>query len=181
MHLENGKDLVGLKVKGYDQMLLRSPKQFLAELRNSALIGANVTSLNHPMVGVVRRGLVGGVVFGEVDFHKAGSSYVIDEGHPSITDKNNANYGKVKVGDQLTREKDGFYADGLLSYQLNERAETILVNAVVANSIADEFDAMFTTTEAAPSAEAEVDFAEVEVEAAPAAPATTTRAARRGK
>ena len=143
-----GKELVGIRVQGVEQMLIRSPKQFLAELRNSALIDANVQSTNSAMIGVIRRGLMGGIVFGEVDFFKAGSTFTIDENHPAITDKANTNFGKYKVGDLINREKDGFYADGLLSYQLNQRSETMLVNAVISAQLALEAENFFSDSSA---------------------------------
>lgn len=182
---KDGNVLVGIQVKGYERMLIRTPKQFLAELKNCALIGQNINDINHPVVLSVRRGLMGGIVAGKLDYHKAGSFYLVPADSPAITDKTHRLYGKVAIGDPVEREAEGFYADDLLKYMLNERSERLFNDSAQALTVSDLFDSLFDTApdEVADTADVEpiaeaIDEAELEAIEAQAEPA---KAGKRGK
>lgn len=128
----NDHSAVLITVQGVAEKIYRTSAQFLAELKGSNLIQSGVT-LNSPVIPVVLRGLSGGIVYGNVDYHKAGTTYVIEAEHPALTDSNHRLYGSVVEGDKVEREKSGFYVErgNLLSFKataaFENRMDTIVL------------------------------------------------------
>jgi len=57
---------------------------------------------------------------GDIITYKAGDEYEITAQHPSITDKSHPDFGKTKVGDTKTADKDGSRIEGFLFIPLTE-------------------------------------------------------------
>jgi len=118
-------NVVAIRTNG-NPAILRSYDQFLIDLRESFLVGDNVTSMNDPEILEVLADLQGGSVRGNVTFHKKGDTYVLTEESPAITNANHRLYGKVQVGDKLEAENDGArVTDGFLTLKREATAQVI--------------------------------------------------------
>jgi hypothetical protein len=140
----NDQTAVLVTVQGVKEKIYRTIGQFMAELRSSNLIGANI-GLNSPLMPVILRGLQGGIVYGELAYHKAGSTYTISAEHPALTNPSHRLYGSVKEGDEVQREANGFYVENgnLLSFKATAAFENQMLQATVAASFAQEADSFF--------------------------------------
>lgn len=133
-NVKTGNKFFALKVEGIDQNIVRSVKAFLTDLRNSALIGDDVTDVNDARVLKLRRNLKNGVLSGDMEIYKAGSHYIADENSSAVRNE------IAKPGDVLVREKDGVRVDGFLDFTVNART---LLNQEIAESVANTVSGMF--------------------------------------
>ena len=119
----NGKvyDLVIIRL-GNAPAIVRNKSQFLIDLQESALIGKNVTSLNHPLALDVIKDLKEDwfTVRGEIKSVKAGEMWTVTENSIVVKDKNHPKYGTVVAGDSLPYEKDAtIVTEGFLNISVN--------------------------------------------------------------
>jgi len=94
----------------------RSLNAFAQDLHNSGhLVGAaspsEIKTDAHPAISRAKRVFVGGYLTGNWEFYAAGSTYVIEDGHPALTDKAHPLFGKVRVGSEVARKRDSFVVD----------------------------------------------------------------------
>lgn len=109
--------------------VIRRPKEFLQDLKNSDIIDSTVTSINHPSVKDARKALKGGRLSGDVSFLKKGDTWTVTENSRCITDSNHPEFGKRKVGDNVPATRDqSFVGEGFLD--LTESMQYIQINAV---------------------------------------------------
>lgn len=121
----NPINVVAIRVEG-KPAILRSFNQFLTDLKESFLISDTVTSMSDPEVLDVLADLQGGVVRGNIAFHKAGDEYTIDENHNALTNENHKLYGKVVMGQKVKAEKDGArVTEGFLTLKREITAQAI--------------------------------------------------------
>jgi len=119
-------NVVAIRVGANKPAILRSYDQFLIDLRESFLIGDNVTSMNDQEVLEVLADLQGGTVSGSIHFHKQGDEYEVTEDSPAMTNPNHRLYGKVSVGDKLKAERDGArILEGFLTLKREATAQVI--------------------------------------------------------
>lgn len=107
------KPIVVFQLAGHPDVA-RNPKQALIDLQNSGR-ALNVTSVTDVNFVKALHNTVGATLSGDLRVFKAGDEYTVTEGHPALTDKNHALYGKVKLGEKLRAEGDGVYVEGFLS------------------------------------------------------------------
>ena len=125
--------------------IVRRPKEFLQDLKNSFLIDDNVVSISHPQVRDAIRGLRAGTVSGEIQYVTKGDKWVVTENSKCVTDPNHPKYGTVEVGATLEVERDGArVADGFLELEQSMQQQAINANAKayanVMASLAGAFD-----------------------------------------
>ncbi len=111
--------------------VFRYPKQALIDMQNSGrALDIHPTALDRGIDGLSpadRQNYITALLdctnaqlTGDIISYKAGDDYEITAQHPSITDKNHTDYGKVKVGDKKQAEKDGNRVEGFLFIPLTE-------------------------------------------------------------
>ncbi len=111
--------------------LFRYPKQALIDLQNSGralnlspnCLDRGLSALNPYERNDFQTALIecaNAQLTGDIITYKAGDEYEITAQHPSITDKSHADYGKTKIGDKKTADKDGNRIEGFLFIPLTE-------------------------------------------------------------
>lgn len=118
-----GVDLVALVLSNGKPDVVRSPKEFINDLKGSFLIDESVNSMKHPSVTRCLRNLRGGMLEGDLKYAKAGETWTVTENSQVIKNKNAKGFGKYAVGDEKEYEKDAtIVQDGFLTLELNEKA-----------------------------------------------------------
>ena len=158
--------IIVLDIVGQEQGIPRTPKQFLLDLQDSHLIPSNIKDINNPMVQDAMIDLKGGTVSGNVEFFKAGSKYKAHENSSVITNPEHPLYGKVKLGQEVEREKDGSRVEGFLSLDRSFVAKQTRANASALS--AQMMEALGGATPQATTNHAEVVAEEVELPEEPA-------------
>lgn len=115
---------------GNDTAIVRKPKEFLQDLKNSFLIGDNVMNIKHPEVRQAMKGLRGGIVEGNIEYSKKGDAWTVTEDSLCITDPNHPDYGTAAVGDKRELERDqARIVDGFLELEQNMKFQAMMMNA----------------------------------------------------
>lgn len=144
-------NLVVLDLANGKPSIVRSPEQFLNDLRGSFLIDDNVVNMNHPQVRKALRNLRGGVAEGNIKHVKAGDTWTVTENSEVVKNPNAKGYGQYVAGDTKEYEKDAtIVEDGFLTldfkedaYQREENAQAYAKERVSSASmldIAPDFD-----------------------------------------
>lgn len=149
-------NLTLIYVKGYVTPIIRRPKEFIQDLKNSFIIGQHIDDINHLSIIDAMKDIKGGTVQGDVSFLKKGDMWTVTENSRCITNKNHPKFGTVSVGDQLPAEDDSFYVnEGFLTIEESFQARAIKANAKAyaqqmadALSMLDEDEPVDTTNEA---------------------------------
>ena len=116
-------DLIALVLANGKPDVVRSPKEFINDLKGSFLIDENVNSMKHPQVLRCLRNLRGGLLEGDLKYAKAGESWTVTENSQVIKNPSAKGYGKYQVGDEKAYEKDAtIVQDGFLTLELSEKA-----------------------------------------------------------
>jgi len=105
--------------------IVRTEASFLIDLKNSFLIGNEVTSMSHPAVRNVLRSLKGGTVTAKLDNVEAGSKYILDENSSEV--KANPSL----LGEERTRERSSALVERgeFLDLQRSVMQDTLAINA----------------------------------------------------
>lgn len=126
----NPINLTLIDVVGKSTPIIRRPKEFLQDLKNSFLINDNITSINHPSVLEAMKGLRGGTLSGQVAFAKKGDKWTVTENSRCVTDPNHVDYGKLAVGDEAEVTRDqARVTDGFLTLTESMQAQALKANA----------------------------------------------------
>lgn len=126
--------------------IARTPKQALLDLQNSGrALNLSPTLFNRGLgavslidLGQFKKELFacqGATVTGDINPFKAGDKFTYSEGHPALTDKTHELYGKVKLGEQGTAEKDGVWVEQFLNIPQTMMERQIEANAVATASM----------------------------------------------
>ncbi len=140
------RPIVVLEVLG-NEPIIRTPKELLTDMQNSGralAINPNDFKHGYEFVSQGSKALfiqcaldcIGAEVTGNIVNNKAGDTYLIEAGHPALTDTTHKLYGSVKEGDSAIIEKDGVRVEGFLSIPLTQ-AELYRrdITATMANSM----------------------------------------------
>lgn len=122
------------------EAIIRTPQQALVDLQNSGrALKLDYNVFKNGLEGVsldqqakLKEALldtIGATLTGNITAHKAGDTYVIEAGHPALTDATHPLYGQVKEGSTAKNEKDGLRIEGFLSIPLTFQ-EKALRNAM---------------------------------------------------
>jgi len=122
-------NLTLIYVKGQTTPIIRRPKEFIQDLKNSFIIPNGVDNINHPSVLDAMKDIKGGTLQGDVSFLKKGDMWTVHENSRCITDKSHPKFGTVSVNDQLPAERDQSYVEGFLSIEESIQARAIKANA----------------------------------------------------
>lgn len=125
------RPIVVLDVVG-NEPVIRTPKELLTDMQNSGrALAINPAEFKHGYEFVPQAtkalfiqasmDLAGATLTGDITNNKAGDSYVIEAGHPALTDSTHKLYGSVKEGDKALIEKDGVRVEGFLSIPLTQQ------------------------------------------------------------
>lgn len=125
------RPIVVLDVVG-NEPVIRTPKELLTDMQNSGrALAINPAEFKHGYEFVSQStkalfiqasmDLAGATLTGDITNNKAGDTYVIEAGHPALTDSTHKLYGSVKEGDSATIEKDGVRVEGFLSIPLTQQ------------------------------------------------------------
>lgn len=168
---ENVKSpIVVLEIGSRKQNIVRTPTQFILDLKNSHLLPNDFSGgMNSPQVTKAMRKLRNGNVEANVKFWNKGDEYVADEYSSAVTDPNHELFGQVKAGDKLQHEADGSRVeDGFLYLEVSEKYMMFEEQAdAAANTLAQLFSKSgaavpsVSTVDAAPT-EASVETDETE-------------------
>lgn len=110
--------------------IIRRPKEFLQDLKNSELIDDNVASILHPQVRQARKSLKNGVLEGEIQYVSKGDKWTVTENSLCITDPTHPDYGNASIGDVRTIESDqARVVDGFLELEENLIHQEMRFNA----------------------------------------------------
>lgn len=143
------KPIIVFNVQGQKLGIARNPKQVILDLQNSLRLASDVNSINDPRFDEALRRSIGGTITGDIKFFKAGDEYLVEEGHPALTDATHEMYGKVKEGDKLNAKSDGAWVEGFLQIVFSQQQD---LNLTIASNIADSFRNMFNNVPATPVA-----------------------------
>lgn len=140
-----GVDLIALVLANGKPDIVRSPKEFINDLKGSFLVDDSVNSMRHPQVMKALRNLRGGVLEGDLKYAKAGEEWTVTENSQVVKNPNAKGYGKYAVGDKKAYEKDAtIVVDGFLTLELKEdayqREENAQAYAHARVSTVDAFD-----------------------------------------
>lgn len=125
----NAINIVVIDLANGKPSIIRNSAQFVQDAKNSFLVGDNVTSINHPAISRVLKGMKRGMVSGDISHNKKGDMWVVTEDSSVITNKNHPQYNKVSVGDELPYQEDNTRVEGFLDIELNDRTEERMANA----------------------------------------------------
>ena len=134
------KPIIVFEVEGHERGIARTPKQALLDFQNSFRLDESVTNVKDARFNEALRKSIGGTVSGDIKFFKAGDEYVVEEGHPALTNPDHDYYGKVKEGDTLKASTDGCWVTGFLNVQYSQTNNMI---DAVSKEVASGFLSLF--------------------------------------
>lgn len=152
----NPINLTLIDVVGKSTPIIRRPKEFLQDLKNSYLVNDNVVSINHPSVLEAKKGLRGGNLTADVSFKAKGDKWKVTENSKCITDPNHPKFGKVSVGDELEVERDSSYVEGFLTLTESMQAQALKANASAYAQLMVDMSGAFDFDDE-PTSEASID------------------------
>lgn len=154
----NAINLTLIDIVGKSTPIIRRPKEFLQDLKNSFLINESVISVNHPSVLEAMKGLRGGSLNGQIAFAKKGDKWTVTENSRCITDPNHADFNKVSVGDELEVTRDqARITEGFLTLTESMQAQALKANASAYAQLMVDQSGAFDFDDDAVAVEASVD------------------------
>lgn len=131
--------------------IARTPKQALLDLQNSGralnlspnMFNRGLSSVSLQDLGAFKKEIFscqGATITGDINPFKAGDKFTYTAGHPALEDKLHPLYGKVKLGEQGTAEKDGVWVNLFLNIPQTMMERQIEANA---SATATLFASMF--------------------------------------
>lgn len=127
-----GVDLVALVLTNGKPDIVRSPREFINDLKGSFLIDENVNSMRHPQVREVLADLQGATLTADLKYAKAGETWIVTENSQVMKNPQAKGFGKYQVGDAKEYEKDAtIVQDGFLNLRLTAevRQENKIANS----------------------------------------------------
>lgn len=116
-------NLIILELANGKPSVIRSPKEFINDLKGSFLVDESVNSMNHPQVRKCLRNLRGGILEGDLKYAKAGETWTVTKDSQVITNPKAKGFGDYAIGDDKAYEKDAtIVVDGFLTLELKEDA-----------------------------------------------------------
>ena len=161
--------VVLIVVAGFNEPLVRKPKQFLADMQGSFLIGNEVLSLNSKTAMLTMAGLKGSIIENELTANKIGDTYTVSEDHPALK-PDHADYGNIVVGEKIAYKTNSTFLPfgEFLDITLSSKERESLLVADATASMRMQLENFLAKHESTPPEVATIEDAVVEETAAAA-------------